>query len=244
MSGSRWYGMLLAAACGMSMAAKPDTSTDLWLQARITIDAEGRVTDLAWDARTKLHTLIAERVTPRVKTWEFIPAAVDGRPAVTQTGLLIHLRAEDRADGSATLRLVDTKTGPMGVRTQPPAYPIEAMRANVSAKVVVEVSVAANGKAVLHGMQVSPSGKSYRKQFLAASEEALKAWSFYPEVVGGQSVPTIVTIPVMFCMEPSAWCARQREQDAVAKKDDLPSDLYVATKSAVALKTDVRESDI
>jgi Gram-negative bacterial TonB protein C-terminal len=240
----RWLGLLLVALSSAAAAATPGAAaTDLWLSARISIDPQGQVTDLVWNNRTPLHKLIAENINAKVRAWEFVPATVGGRPAATQTGLVIHLRAEDQPDGAITVRVLGAKTGPMTVETPPPSYPMTAAAADVSAKVVVEVSVAADGSAVVHDMRFSGSGgKSYRKEFLAASQDALKAWSFYPEVVNGQSVPTVVTVPVMFCMEPSAWCSRQRRQDEMAKKEELPANFYMATESAVALKTDIQDA--
>ena len=100
--------IMLAAVCSLATAgSKPPETFDVWLRAGVDIDAAGHVQDLQWEEQSKVHALIAEHLAPIVRRWEFEPATVDGRPASTQTGLLIHVLGDELADGSVVLRLSD-----------------------------------------------------------------------------------------------------------------------------------------
>src|SRR3546814_4683605 len=69
----------------------------------------------------------------------------DGQPAPTQTGLLIHILADELADGSVAMRLADARTGPTALTLAPPSYPMDAVRSGVEATVTVTVEVNADG---------------------------------------------------------------------------------------------------
>ncbi|QSX78703.1 energy transducer TonB [Agrilutibacter solisilvae] len=244
----RWVVLLLAAVCGASAAAE-SRPTDIWLLGSIGVDEQGGVTQLEWrDARTPLHGLIAERITPRVRSWEFIPASIDGKPAPTQTGLAVHLQAQARADGSLDLRFVSARTGPMGLQTPPPGYPGDAARGGVSATVTVDVTVGADGTGSVKDMRFDghqSRANGYRKSFFATSTQALKTWVFQPEIVGGRSVPTIVSVPIVFCLSSACTEREVRKVSAVTQQEDaLPSHLYMADSSEVALKTKVQGTGI
>lgn len=234
----RWVCLLLLAVSGAGMAADPK-SQELWLHGRVSIDAEGRVADLAWDQLPPLQALVAGRITAQVKSWDFVPAIVDGRPMPTQTGLMVHMRAIEDDSGSVDLRFIDAQTGAMVVNLVPPSYPREAVIANVSAMVVVEASVAVDGRPIVHDLRYrADSGARYhRKLIVEAVETGMKVWKFHPEVVAGQSIATKLSVPVIFCLEP-AWCsARHQEAKALTRTASSPSTIHLAPHSAVALKT-------
>jgi TonB family protein len=233
--------VVLAVVCGIATAAPKQPETfDVWLRAGVAIDATGHVQDLQWEEQSKGHALIAERLAPIVRGWEFVPATVDGRPESTQTGLLIHVLADELADGSVTLRLADVQTGPAALTLAPPAYPVAAARRRISAMVAVTVEVSADGSPVVRGMTYENSAgndSDYREVFLASATEAVKHWTFRPEVVAGHAVPgSTIRIPIDYCIEPSKWCERMRARTAERK---LPAGLHMGDSSAVALKTDI-----
>src|SRR3546814_8747112 len=89
------------------------------------------------DLQSEVHELIATRLAPIVRSWEFEPATADGQPAPTQTGLLIHILADELADGSVAMRLADARTGPTALTLAPPSYPMDAVRRGVEATVTV-----------------------------------------------------------------------------------------------------------
>ncbi|MDN5780464.1 MAG: energy transducer TonB [Luteimonas sp.] len=235
---------LAALSCIATAAPKQPETFDVWLRAGVDIDASGHVLDLQWEDQSKAHALIAERLAPIVRSWEFEPATVDGRPEPTQTGLLIRVLVDELADGSVTLRLADAQTGPTALSLAPPAYPMEAARGGVSAMVKVTVQVNADGSPTIGEIayESSAAGRSsdYRKVFVASATEAVKHWKFRPEVVAGRVVPgSSVSIPIDYCLgsSTSGWCNDKRRAEHAKRK--LPAGLHIGDTSAVALKTDI-----
>jgi len=234
--------MVLAAVCCAAAAApKQAEPIDVWLRAGVDIDAQGRVTDLQWQEQTRVHALMAERLSPIVREWEFEPATAQGQPVATQTGLLVHILADERDDGSVTLRLADARTGPMSIDQAPPTYPVEAAIRDISAVVKVTVEVDADGKPVIREMTFDSSsngrGSYYRKLFIKSATEAVERWTFRPEIVAGVAVREPVRIPIRYCMEGSKWCERMSADEDANRK--LPAGLNMADSSAVALKTEI-----
>lgn len=244
----RWMAVVLAAVCCVATAAPKQPETiDVWLRAGIDVDENGRVVALDWQRQSKAHALIARRLAPVVREWEFEPATADGKPAATRTGLLVHVLVDKHDDGSVMLRLADARTGPMASSLVPPAYPIGAASRDISAFVMVTVEVGADGSPIIRDMtyESSRGGEGYRKAFILSTREAVERWAFLPEIVAGRAMREPVSIPVNYCMEPSKWCERMSERDAERDTaNKLPDGLHMADSSAVALKTRIREQVI
>ena len=241
--------VVFVAVCGIVTAGPTQPETfDVWLRAGVEIDETGHVRDLRWEEHSKVHALIAERLEPVVRSWEFEPATAGGEPAPTQTGLLIRILADELADGSVAMRLADAHTGIMAVTyTPPPAYPMDAVRNGVEATVTVTVEVNADGSPVIREAAYENSDKGraahYRKAFLASATEAVKQWKFRPELVAGHVVPgSAVRIPINYCLGSPDDCDRGRQASDDERK--LPAGLYLGDASAVALKTDIRDQSI
>jgi TonB family protein len=178
-----------------------------------------------------------------VQAWEFVPAMVDGQPMETRTGLIIGIHATEKSDGSVTLQITDAHTGPRTLSMVPPRYPDDAVGAGVSGLVLVDLQVEPDGKPAILDMSFDGSSgkRNYRESFKNATENAVKAWTFQPEVVAGHAVRTRMQVPVTFCLEPDAWCARQK---SLKRVPDRPANIPVALDSAVTLKTDFRTAAI
>src|SRR3546814_16581852 len=108
------------------------------------MDETGHVQDLQWEEQSKVQAVIAERLAPVVRSWEFAPATADGQPATTQTGLMIHILADELADGSLAMRLADAQTGASAISLPQPAYRMDARRGGVEATVKGSVRVNAD----------------------------------------------------------------------------------------------------
>lgn len=243
----RLAAVVLAAVCGIAMAGSKEPETfDVWLRAGLQIDETGRVQDLQWEEQSEVHALIAKRLVPVVRSWEFEPATVDGQPAPTQTGLLIHILADELADGSLAMRLADAKTGPSALSLAPPAYPMDAVRGGVEATVTVTVEVNADGSPVIveTAYESESNAGFYRRAFLASATEAVKQWKFRPELVAGHVVPgSGVRIPIDYCLQTSSSSCNGNRKSAEAQRK-LPAGMYLGEASAVVLKTDIREQSI
>ena len=236
---SRLAVVLLLALC-FSTASAAAAAVDIWLKADIRIDADGRLAELNWREQGPLHALAARGMEQKLDGWEFEPARLDGLPVETRTGLLIRVQAKDSADGGVTLRLKEARTGPLADVLVPPRYPVNAARSGVQAIVLVDVLVGVDGKAGVTDMKFEGSaGERNRKDFLAATGLAVEAWTFQPEVVAGQPVPTRMRIPVDFCLDGTPWCERQSARMQLA---DTPRGQPLALDSAVALKTTIDDA--
>jgi TonB family protein len=236
--------VLAAMCCAATAAPKQPETFDVWLRAGVDIDETGHVQGLQWEEQSQAHAMIAERLSPIVRSWEFEPATADGKPARTRTGLLIHILADELADGSVAMRLADAQTGPTALTLAAPVYPMDAARSGAEATVTVTVEVNPDGSPVIRETAYENSDKSssghYRKAFIASATEAIKHWTFRPELVAGQVVPgSSVRIPVDYCLGSASRCQRDRQARDAERK--LPAGLHMGEASAVALKTDIRE---
>lgn len=244
--------VLAAALCSVVGATpeqeqqEPPGPIDVWIRAGLDIDGNGRVVDLQWDRKSELHAAIARKVAPMVQDWEFVPATVNGQPAPTHTGLAIRVVVQPLEDGTARLRLANVRTGPMASSAAVSRYPVDALRAGVSAELKLTVEIEADGTPVVRDVgyeSSNPSGR-YRRMFLAAATESLERWTFHPEVVAGHVVRTPVTIPFTYCVDDERWCQVHAKAAARSEKPDLPPGLSMAESSAVALKTDIASTAI
>jgi hypothetical protein len=238
-----FFGLLLAVSfCAAAMATSKPNEYSLWLQASITIDKEGHLSKLEWQTTKPGNRLITDRITPAIKLWEFVPGSVNGQATETTSGLLVDLRATENSDGSYALRIMDAKTGPLIIHGDGVSYPIEALGGDIGAAVMAYVAVSPDGKATVERMEFAgSSGNDYQTFFLKVVKDSIAKWTFEPERVGGLGVTTHVEIPVSFCTDASRdWCRRRIASD----RKDRPANLPVATDSAVAIKTDIRDLKI
>src|SRR3546814_5673753 len=136
-------GVRAAWCCIATAGSKQPETCDVWLSAGLQMDERGHVQDLRWEEQSEVHELIATRLAPIVRSWEFEPATADGQPAPTQPGLLIHILADELSDGSVAMRLADARTGPTALTLAPPSYTMDDVRSGVEATVTVPVAVTA-----------------------------------------------------------------------------------------------------
>jgi TonB family protein len=242
--------VVLTVLCGIATAGSKQPETfDVWLRAGVDIDETGHVQDLQWEEQSEVHALIAERLAPIVRRWEFEPATIDGRPKPTQTGLLIHILGDELADGSVVLRLSDAQAGPTALSLTPPAYPMDAVRSGVTALVRVTVEVNADGSPTISEVtyEGSPASRSayHSKAFVDSATKAVMQWKFRPELVAGKVVsgPSI-RIPINYCLSQTESSVCNDRQSAGEAERKLPVGLHIGDSSAVVLKTEIREQVI
>lgn len=234
--------LLAVSTCANALASGKPPQYDLWLQAAITIDKDGQLTQLKWLSSLPGDQRVAERITPAVRLWEFVPGTVNGQPMETTSGLLVMLHATENVDGTYALRFKDAKTGPLTLHWEHLSYPLEALRDDIGAAVTANVEVSPDGKATVQGMLFAgSSGTDDRAVFLKVVRDSLSKWTYEPERVGGHGVTTHVQIPVAFCTDSTRdWCKRRISSNPKA----TPANLPIAVDSAVALKTDIRDLKI
>ena len=228
---------------GVRAVEKAPAPVDLFLQARITIDPEGRVSDLAWIEADPGKLGVARLVEPRVRSLEFVPGALDGVPATTETALRMVLRATPVPGGNWEIAIRSATTGAATEAMAPPYYPPAALRDSVDAEVVSDIEIDVDGRATVVSATFDSGGGGARMRdaFMKASKQAIAQWQFVPERVGGHAVAGRMRVPIGFCLGGGAWCqARTLERAAEGMGADQP----VPLDSVARLKTDLAGAGI
>ncbi|NZA25644.1 energy transducer TonB [Luteimonas sp. SJ-92] len=232
-----WLMLVLLALASPAFAGESPQSATLWLRAQVTIDADGRIAALEWDEVGGTGRAVVDHIDPIVRGWEFVPGMVDGVPAATRTRLTVRTLVE--AEQGAILVSIDrASTGASRISMPPPIYPEAALKGRVSADVMVEVEIAADGAVTLAGASFEGSrGDAHREKFLRAVEAVVPRWKFQLEEVGGRPIATRMSVPVSFCTMSATWCEQRRR--AAASRPVAPGEA-LALESAVRLTSDPR----
>jgi TonB family protein len=197
----------------------------VFLKAIATIDASGRVTALEWRRYKGLEELVVRDLDKTVRAWEFVPGTVDGVPMETRTELHVTIKADAMRDGSATLTVVDAKTGPGGNFDLVPSPPIEALRAEDDAVVDIRYAVDTEGRATVTSLEIQATGN--KRAFERSIREAVKKWRFVPETVGGRPQVATGQLRYRHCTEtctiepPATWWAEDKVDSKLALKNDV-----------------------
>ena len=229
-------GCLLVTA-GNAYGANADNPTrKAWLRAGIVLDATGKLTSIEWLGTKPNDRLVTAPLEAVIRDWEFEPGKVDGVPATTETGLLVHVELRKTAEGGITLNIDDARTGALSVTQDPPAYPRDQLMRGAQARLVVQVQIDAAGKFASASMteyEASTKAANTRKDFEAAVMKVLGSWTYRTEQVAGQGMPATLRVPISFCLD-LAWCAARPQADA---KASLPSGMAMAADSVVRIRT-------
>lgn len=229
-----------------AMAKPKPKGFDIWLKADAEIAADGSVKALEWKDDRPAAKLVIAKIEPAIRRWAFVPGTVDGRPMHTQTQLSVQVLGEERDDGTLALKFGKASTGAAFKKLGPPRYPIGAVMAGVSALVVADVDVDVNGDVAIRSVTFTGSmGDRYRKEFVAATEVAIKTWTMKPEQVAGHPAPAHMSIPIDFCAE-GTWCERRAraEQQSQRRGERGEPGAPVALDSVVRLVTQVEGQEI
>ena len=178
---------------------------------RLTIDGEGRVIAVELDNRDLGEEIVAA-YEQQIRTWRFEPIVEDGRPVNARARMqlsLLAFRAPDQ-DGMRLafekVQFVDPEpSAPPAVlesmRTAPPRYPANALRAGLGGMVQLAVRVGPDGRPVdvasirfdlLGDVPRGTSGDVHAAQLQKAASDAAMKWEF-PDRAG-----QVVLMPVRF----------------------------------------------
>lgn len=241
----RLFAFALAASLACSAyAADTVKEYNWWLQADMVIAADGSVESLQWKKGQPGAQLIIDKIEPRVRQWQFEPGAIEGVPAVTHTQLSVQVLGRAHGDDGLALRITDASTGMAADVSTPPRFPVSAARRGFSASVLSVISVDADGRPThveTAEYTSSTTNDRARDEFLAATEAAIRSWTFTPERVGGHRIAGRVRIPVDYCGPDSDWCEQLNEaRNATTGTSTRP----VALDSAARLVTDIGTLEI
>lgn len=226
--------LLAMSGTGHATEAGKDTR-QAWLRARIVLDATGKLTSLEWIGTKPNDRLVTASLEAVIRDWEFEAGMLDGIPAVTETGLLLHVKLSKTAEGGIALDIDQAHTGAISQSQAPPKYPIDQVKSGAQALVVVRIETDEAGNfasASVIEYEGSTGAWTSRKDFESAALKAVKSWTYRTEKVGGAGVRATLRVPISFCFD--SWCERKRAED---DKASSPSGVAVATDSLVKIKT-------
>lgn len=207
--------LFVSIACVPLAHAQTDGHAAFSREARVSIDADGKVTALKfvnWNAK---KDLVGEKLEPLIRSWTFEPGRVDGKPAPTETTVTVDLDMRKVDGNNYAITLLDADTGVVWETLKRPDYPKRQLGSSIDAKIVLLVDYDIDGKIDKLAVEdaVSNGSKSDIDEFVVAIDRALKSWRFHPETVGGHAITGVVRVPVEFCMDPgSSQCHALSEQ--------------------------------
>ena len=195
----------LVAVCAPGWAKKAPDPMELKARLTVQVDAAGKVSavQLAGKAAKGLPASVSEPLLADARTWTFDPALRDGQPVPSTTHVAITLRADPvDEDGEAwALRITRATNGPAVESTEPPRYPMNAIRNGAVARVLVEADITPDGTvAAARLVEVKTPKSRYADDFAKATLASVQQWRFIPEQVAGQPIAGTVRLPTTFCL--------------------------------------------
>lgn len=159
------------------------------LAATLEIGADGTLLKFVLDhADARLQPLV-ERT---LRQWRFAPARRDGQPTAASFRVPVSFFSERvlQRPGAADM-VPDVR--PKAVRTAPPKYPPELLKARIAGRVIVHFTVDTQGR-VQNPQVVKSSHPGFARPALAA----VRGWLFSPALRAGKPVPLSLEVPVTF----------------------------------------------
>lgn len=183
-------------------AAKDGEPVSLRLSWRVSLDAQGHVTQLQAkpDKRVERMTAVRDSVEKKIRSWQFTPGAVNGVPQATETNLVVTTTLLPRSGDDYEIRIDEARTGAEIAKVQVPRYPQGAARNGTSGLVVLRIEFDADGK-VTSALADKDETKA-AAALIKASLDAVKTWTFQPERVAGRGVAGTTELPMCFQVVP------------------------------------------
>lgn len=192
--------LALSAAAHPVRAQQPPPYIPLTQTWHITVSNDGRVTRMA-PVKNKLTERVPEirqKLEEAVHSWVFSPGKIDGKPAETETTLIVFANLLPEPDGSSGLQIKNVHVGGGFKQRVTPEYPQAAISRLAAGEVVVKVTYGADGK-VLSAKKFK-DGPNANHMLVVAATEAVKRSIFLPEIVGGHPLPGVALIPYCFTL--------------------------------------------
>jgi TonB family protein len=190
------FAAVLAVAAHVAAALADPQPIKGYAEWRVSLDAQGHVTKL--ESNDRLLDFVHARLDPLVRSWPFIPGALDGTPSPTETNLMVGFTLVPHGTDDYTVRIDSARTGGAFERRSqtPPQYPKTEMHLGKSGFAVLDVKYATDG----HVTEVrrADGAPDVAEDFFKASREAVFHWKFEPEIVGGIARAGHVVTPMCF----------------------------------------------
>lgn len=180
------YIMQAAAAIDRSLALDADNLQALTFKSQLLKQRATLETD-----PVQKQALAAESDALRNRALE-ISKVQTGQPAVQRSASMSPMGAAGAAGGTAPLRVGGNIGAPKKIRDVRPVYPPEAETAGIQGVIILETTIAADGRVsdakVLRSIPMLDQ----------AALDAVRQWEFTPTLLNGVPVPVIMTVTVNF----------------------------------------------
>ena len=214
---------------------------EIYVGWRVTINPQGHVTDLTALPKQRVDRVpqIRERLEQEIRTWQFVPGMVDGKPAETQSGLYLTATLIAAGDNALRIHLDHANVGPIETHLVPPHYPTDAIRHHKTGQVVLVVAYDAEGRII--SSKPADDSPKVDQMLIASSEESTRKWKFQPEIVGGHPLAGRAIIPFCFTLQELGSNRKEGRCDwkPQGSKDPLRDGESLALDPAAKLLTDI-----
>jgi hypothetical protein len=222
-------GVLLGAALSLPPASASSAGINRILNAQVSVDADGRVTD-AVVLEDKLSPSIKSTVVNYVKRWKFAPVVSDGITVPAVTFVQVDACAIPSGDGY-DLAVDYVSNGPRLIKGAPFEIPYALNEyAGDRVAATIKFKVLADGHAQLQDVVMVDVTPSVQHDL----HNMIKAWTwdlrFQPEQIAGRPVATDLEWPV----EWFRIYAPGHRQSVVPAAKALPANVPVANRLFVA----------
>lgn len=185
-----WVGALHAA----DKSQEPIAITLGW---RVSLDAQGHLVSLQAIPNKRVDRVpeIRARLEQEIRSWQFLPGMVNGKPEPTDSGLYVRATLIPISSNAVRIHIVGADTGASSEKVAPPRYPPEAISRRVVGEVVLRVGYDADGNVT--SAALDPDAPKANPLLVKASIDAARKWKLHPESVGGHSIAGYSVVP--FC---------------------------------------------
>lgn len=188
------------ATIGTAQAASAGSPIRIALCWHVSLDAQGHVTQLEPipDKRVDRVPVIRQKIEEAIRGWDFMPGTVNGHSEPTETGLTVRAELPVRDGRITQIRITGADVGASFAKVTPPRYPGKAIRDQDAGEVVLRVAYDASGKPT--EIVPVPDSPSTSKELTEASVQAVRSWTFQPEVVGGHALAGTAFVPICYSL--------------------------------------------
>jgi len=204
---SRW---ILSLVCGVllcaALASPPVLAWKLetrWmpLHAKVSVGADGRVTDVAL-FEDKLSTTVKSMVVEHVKRWQFVPVLVNAVAVPALTYVYLDTCAIPSGDGY-DLAVTYVDNGPLLSDAMPLEFsPTIAEYSNKHQSIKIKLRVMSDGRAQLQDVVMVDVAPNVQREVRSTIKDWVRSMRFQPEQIGGQAVATDLEWPMDIITEP------------------------------------------
>lgn len=212
-----WAGGCLSAlaAAGIAFANEDARPRQLWVNAPITVDAEGRASIGKIDGA---QGPLAQAAHEQLIKARYLPARRNGVAVASSTHLTATMVLTPVEGDKYSIGLGAITLAPLSMKIAPPSYPVEMVRRGRSGFVELRLRIGIDGKVTVL-RTVAASDAAFEK----VAVESVEHWLFVPQTVEG--------VPTDFEVSQSFWFSGESKRRR-AEFEGLPTFLCDMNESS------------